>query len=158
MNAAFAIKELARQVRQGTLQMLAVAEPQWLTWSPAGTSNHILWHAGHALWLQDVLCLEPLTGKNSLPDGWAETFGMNCQPVNETRDWPAREKISELLSAQLDQIFAALDSADETTLSRIANPRGDTLAGRIIHGLHDEAKHSGEMYLLLKLCRAQSAG
>ena len=23
----------------------------------------------------------------------------------------------------------------------------------IIHGLHDEAKHSGEMYLLWKLCR-----
>ena len=25
----------------------------------------------------------------------------------------------------------------------------------IIHGLHDEAKHSGEMYLLWKMCRLQ---
>ena len=30
------------------------------------------------------------------------------------------------------------------------------LVGGIIHGLHDEAKHHGEMYLLHKLCTARS--
>ena len=38
-------------------------------------------------------------------------------------------------------------------IAEITNPGSDTLAGRIIHGLHDEARHQGEMYLLLKLCR-----
>jgi hypothetical protein len=28
---------------------------------------------------------------------------------------------------------------------------------RFIHGLHDEARHQGEMYLLFKLCRARAA-
>ncbi len=46
-----ALAELAGQVRQRTLELLGAAEPSWLTWSPPGTSNHILWHAGHALWL-----------------------------------------------------------------------------------------------------------
>jgi hypothetical protein len=151
-----ALKELARQVRQGTLQMLAAAQPQWLTWAPEGTSNHILWHAGHALWLQDVLCLEPLTGKCGLPSGWAETFGMDCRPVKETRTWPTREGLTALLSDQLDQIYSAIDSAGDAALGRIANTRGDTVASRIIHGLHDEAKHQGEMRLLIKLRRAAS--
>ena len=31
-----------------------------------------------------------------------------------------------------------------------------TVAERIIHGLHDEAKHCGEMYLLLKLSQVRS--
>ncbi len=154
MHAVIAIKELARQVRQGTLQLLANVEPQWLTWAPPGTSNHILWHAGHALWLQDVLCLQPLTGRSALPTSWEETFGMNCRPVKETTRWPTREEIAELLTVQLDQIRAALDATDEAALSNVVNARGDTLAGRIIHGFHDEAKHQGEMHLLTKLCRA----
>jgi hypothetical protein len=153
MSQAVAIQELARQIRQGTLQLLAAAQPEWLTWAPPGTSNHILWHAGHALWLQDVLCLEPLTGRSSLPAGWEQTFGMNCRPVKNTAHWPTREEISSLLNSQFDQIHAALDAAGEAALSKIVNARGDTLAGRIIHGFHDEAKHQGEMHLLTKLCR-----
>jgi hypothetical protein len=31
-----------------------------------------------------------------------------------------------------------------------------SLLSTIVHGLHDEAKHQGEMYLLLKLCRARA--
>jgi hypothetical protein len=156
MSQTVAIQELARQIRQGTLQLLAATQPEWLTWAPPGTSNHILWHAGHALWLQDVLCLEPLTGRSSLPAGWEQMFGMNCRPVKDTRQWPAREEISLLLRAQLDHIRAALDAVSEATLSKVVNARGDTLAGRIIHGFHDEAKHQGEMHLLTKLCLARA--
>ncbi len=46
--------------------------------------------------------------------------------------------------------------AGDERLAKTADPgRGTaTISDRIIHGLHDEAKHSGEMYLILKLCRA----
>jgi len=30
-----------------------------------------------------------------------------------------------------------------------------SLLSSMVHGLNDEAKHQGEMYLLLKLCRAR---
>jgi hypothetical protein len=49
----------------------------------------------------------------------------------------------------------------ETPAGRLAIPSTQgrssrSLAGTIIHGLHDEARHQGEMYLLLKLARSRS--
>src|SRR5262245_48359951 len=149
--------ELARQVRGDTLRLLTAVPADWLTWAPAGTSNHVLWHAGHALWLGDVLTIEPITGQGELPAGWSETFGMNCRPISQTRDWPPRDLVVQLLTAQLsliEQLLARLPP------DRLCDPRPvlgrRSLVSSIIHGLHDEAKHQGEMYLLLKLCRAQS--
>jgi hypothetical protein len=157
LSQSAAISELARQVRQFTLDVLARCEPAWLTWAPPGTSNHILWHAGHALWVADVLCLEPLTGRSELPPGWEDTYGMDCRPVASTKTWPTREEFVKLLSAQLERLRVVLAAASDDTLSQIIDDHGNTLASRIIHGLHDEAKHQGEMYLLFKMCRANAA-
>jgi hypothetical protein len=150
--------ELARQVRGDTLTLLAAAPDSWLTWAPPGTSNHILWHAGHALWLGDVLAVEPITGRSELPAGWAETFGMDCRPVSQTRDWPSRATIAQHLTAQLKRIEQRLA---DLSPQRLQDPRPvlgrRSLVSAIVHGLHDEAKHQGEMYLLMKLCKARTA-
>ncbi|MCI0359918.1 MAG: DinB family protein [Planctomycetaceae bacterium] len=149
--------ELARQVRGDTLTLLAAAPEPWLTWAPPGTSNHILWHAGHALWLGDVLTIVPITGRSELPAGWAETFGMDCRPVSQTRDWPARATIAQHLTAQLsriEQLLAALPAERLSDTRPVLGRR--SLVSAIVHGLHDEAKHQGEMYLLLKLRRART--
>ena len=69
MNSAIHLQELVRQVRGYTIELFGEVPEEWLWWTPAGTANHILWHAGHALWVQDVLCVEPLTGRSELPDG-----------------------------------------------------------------------------------------
>src|SRR5262245_7119730 len=71
---------LAQEVRSDTIQLLQAARPAELTWAPAGTSNHLLWHAGHGLWLQDVLCLRLLSGRSELPAGWEERFAMGSRP------------------------------------------------------------------------------
>ena len=63
------LAELAREVRGDTLRILAATGDAELTWAPTGTTNHILWHAGHALWLQDALCVRLLTGHSELPEG-----------------------------------------------------------------------------------------
>ena len=154
MSQSASIQELARQVRHCTIEFLSGARPEWLTWTPQGTSNHLLWHAGHALWVQDVLCLQPLTGRSELPLEWSETFGMDCRPVKDTTDWPSRDQLLQLLTTQLGRIIVACSDADDRRLAQIVNDNGDTLASRMIHGLHDEAKHQGEMYLLIKMCRA----
>lgn len=151
--------DLARQVRKSTLELLTAASDSELLWAPPGTSNHILWHAGHALWLQDKLCLEPLTNRSELPKGWEARFGMNCRPVASTKDWPAREEVADLLTRQLWRILSLLE---ETPLERLVIPPSRDgfvrcLAGTVLHGLHDEARHQGEMCLLLKLARANQS-
>jgi hypothetical protein len=152
------LAELARQVRGDTLRLLTAAPEPWLTWAPAGTSNHILWHAGHALWLQDVLFIEPATGRSELPDGWAETFGMDCRPVKLTDQmklWPKRSEIERLLAQQLTRVLQLLSDlpADRLAVDARAS-HSRNLVSSLIHAWHDEAKHQGEMYLLLKLRRA----
>ena len=150
------LAELARQVRRDTLRIFEAAQPNWLTYAPPGTSNHILWHAGHALWLQDVLCIRVLTGREELPAGWAEKFGMNCRPPSHTTDWPGRYDVRELLQQQLLRILQLLATNRDQRLAAKAEPASGAgaISEHIIHGFHDEAKHSGEMYLILKLCRA----
>jgi len=156
-NDIVALAELARQVREGTLQFLNVPQ-QWLTWAPPGTSNHILWHAGHALWVQDALSVEPLTGRGELPRGWAASFGEHSRPSTVTA-WPDISEVTSHLESQLSRILKLYAERAETIVLHgdVAPPRGGwPLLPGMIHGWHDEARHQGEMYLLFKLCRARS--
>ena len=141
------LEEFSRQIRSHTIELLKGTPSEWLLWAPAGTSNHVLWHAGHALWLQDVLGIQALGGRSELPPGWADSFGAHCRPVQETTDWPGRDKVVRLLQQQLGHLLEAFRSQSD----RLTHAG---LASRVIHGLHDEARHQGEMYLLLKLRRA----
>jgi hypothetical protein len=45
VSAIDVVAELARQVRQSTLQLLQVPDPARLTWTPPRTTNHMLWYA-----------------------------------------------------------------------------------------------------------------
>ena len=156
-TVALHLCELAEQVRGVTLRMLEDVPAAWQRWAPAGTSNHILWHAGHVLWVQDILAIEPLTGRTELPAGWAETFGMDCRPVRETTQWPSLDEIVSHLSDQLPRLFECFAHANpEQLLDMTAPAEGWNLPRGIIHGLHDEARHQGEIHLLKKMCRAAS--
>ena len=159
MSAKGAVVELARQVRGDTLTFLEIADERSLLWAPPGTSNHVVWHAGHALWVQDVLFVEIVTHKSELPSGWAETFGMDCRPVRETRDWPSRSELQERLVAQLGRIEELVSLVKDEMLAPDAPPIFDerNLLSAATHGWHDEAKHTGEMFLLIKMARANRA-
>ena len=54
------IADAFRQFRKGTIRVLDMAEDDAVLFTPTGTSNHMIWHAGHAIWLQDLLCLRLL--------------------------------------------------------------------------------------------------
>lgn len=147
---------LAYQVRDCTLKLFDATDSDALTWTPPGTANHILWHAGHVVWVADVLSIEPITGKSELPPGWAENFGQDSQPAT-VRHWPEATEVRSRLESQLKHILDLLHErremiaeADETPLEG-----GWPLLHGIIHGWHDEARHQGEIYLLQKLRRAQ---
>jgi hypothetical protein len=151
------LQDLALDVRNRTIQLLQATDPAELTWTPHGTANHILWHAGHALWVGDVLCIKLVTGSSELPPGWDEMFKMGSRPASWTKPWPARDELLGQLRAQLPRLRQTIGSLRDTQLDR--QPpfphRGDprTLGESILHGLHDEANHQGEMYLLLKMQR-----
>jgi hypothetical protein len=150
------LTELATQVRTTTIQLVELVPADWLLWAPTGTSNHITWHAGHAVWVQDCLCIEPLTGNSELTPGWPEKFGMNCRPVAQTTDWPNRDQLLHKLHTQLDRLLVLLEEHADQLIDIGPNPpdRWDLTRG-IIHALHDEARHQGEMNLLRKLQEAQ---
>jgi hypothetical protein len=83
-------------------------------------------------------------------------FGSRCRPVGQTTQWPGRGKVSALLRDQLARMLELFLSQAPRLAEIAPDPPGDwQLVRGIIHGLHDEARHQGEMYLLLKLCRAR---
>lgn len=155
MAKAEVLAEMAEEVRHDTLRILANTDPSWLKWSPPGTSNHILWHAGHALWLLDRLGVALLCGRSELPDGWDDMFGAESKPGNNGVAWPDREKIEQLLKKQLQRVVELLKESRAETLAQVVgkSTHERTLGGWILHAIHDEAKHSGEMYLLFKMSR-----
>jgi hypothetical protein len=108
------------------------------------------------LWLPDVVRIQPLTEAGELPEGWTARFGSRCRLVHSTSDWPDCKEVHDLLKVQLARLLelfrseaARLTEIEPDTRTRWCLTRG------IFHGLHDEARHQGEMYLLLKLCRAR---
>lgn len=151
--------ELCSQIRRDTIRILTSVDDECLLFAPSGTSNHVIWHAGHAVWLQDVLCLQLLGCESRLPSGWADIYGMNCEPVGERRVWPVRNEMADRLTSQFEELQRVIANATEDELRRVADPsRGPlTVLSRIIHGFHDEARHAGEMCLLAKLHRVQVA-
>lgn len=157
---ADSLSELARQVRSRTLEQLNATPASWLTWAPPGTANHMLWHAGHALWVQDVLGIEPLTAHSELPAGWADTFGQHCRPVATATEWPSAQEVGRHLQAQLQRILQLLAEHAERIAAHgdeVPPSGGWPLVAGMIHAWHDEARHQGEMHLLFKLCRASAA-
>ena len=155
MYGSTVLLNFAKEIRRATIKRLQDAQQEWMTFAPAGTSNHIAWHAGHVLWVQDYLCVEPLTGESGLQGAWADQFGIDCQPVGDQKEWPSKEELLALLEKQDQRIQDLLTEVSEDRLAEVARPeKGDaTIAERIAHGLIDEAKHCGEIYLLTKLCK-----
>ena len=57
-----------------------------------------------------------------------------------------------LLSKRAPWMTAAMQPLTEEQLSRVIDPaKNRTLRWSILHGLHDEANHQGEMWLLRKM-------
>ena len=155
MHEALLLKELARQVRRDTLRLFEAAPPDRLTWAPPGTANHLLWHAGHALWLQDQFIIQPLTGESEMSLGWQALFASGSNPAAPPRRWPGREQMDHQLREQAQRLAAVLDAlhAGQRPKSLRHHEEQVQFVRNAIHGLHDEARHQGEMFLIIKLCR-----
>jgi hypothetical protein len=148
---------LITDVRRKTLRLIDGASEAELRYAPPGLVNTLLWHAGHALVVNEHLGLAAATGQPPQdPEGYFGLFSWKSQPA-KVKEWPAAAEVVRRLEEQRDRLLTAVAALSEEQLDR---PFGDPAKGRtvrhsILHGLHDEANHQGEMWLLKKLYAKQ---
>ena len=139
-------------MRGKTLRLLDGVSDEDARYTPAGLNNTILWHAGHALVVVEHLSVVPATGRApEYPQGWFESFSWKSAPATVTQ-WPALGEVVERLREQLTRLTRALESLSSEQLTALRE-NGKSVRYSILHGLHDEAGHQGEIHLLKKLKR-----
>jgi hypothetical protein len=145
--------ELAKEVRWKTLKLLETVDDAMAKFKPAGLNNTILWHAGHALVVVEHLGFGNQPGfKPQYPQDWFDKFSWKSQPATVTT-WPSLAEVVSHLKEQRTRLLALLETLSSEDLAKVVGeaPRSRTLGGTILHGLHDEAGHQGEIHLLKKL-------
>jgi hypothetical protein len=152
------LMELTKEVRWKTLKILETVEDETAHFKPAGLNNTILWHAGHALVVVEQICFVFPTGSiPPYPADWFDKFSWNSTPASVTQ-WPALADVVEQLKDQRQRLFSLIETLAPEQLDRVIGeaPRNRTFRGMIVHALHDEANHQGEMHLLKKLWKLRS--
>lgn len=148
------LQTMVDEVRGRLLRQLDKTADAEMRFAPPGLQNHVAWHAGHCLWVMDRLAVTPLAGRSELPDGWGDTYGKDCRPPSQTAEWASREELIGLLARQRDRLIELLAGIEGERFDAPVGPDGSqTLGRRIIHGLHDEASHQGEIQVLRKMQR-----
>jgi hypothetical protein len=149
---------LASEVRGKTLRLLDGVTADMARFAAPGMSNSILWHAGHSLLVVEHLSVMPATGKPaSYPADWFDKFSWKSMPAT-VKDWPPLAEVVTTLREQLPRLTSAIESLSPEKLATVVDPQKNrTLRYSILHGLHDEAGHQGEIWLLKKLFNAKSA-
>jgi hypothetical protein len=144
---------LLDEVRGKTLRFLQGVTETQARWSPPGLQNSILWHAGHCYVLAEWLGLGALGREPQDPGGWFGMFGWGSHPPTVPADrWPPLGEVVARLNDQHRRLRRAIREATEDRLAAPAAGSPDrTVRFSVVHGLHDEACHCGEILLLRKM-------
>lgn len=143
---------LANEVRGKTLRLLEGVDDAQARFAAPGLNNSILWQGGHALIVVEHLGVSAATGRPPVyPAEWFEKFSWQSKPAM-VGSWPSVEQVRAALRDQLQRLIVAIEGLSEQQLGAVIDQaRNRTLRYSILHGLHDEAGHQGEMYLLKKM-------
>ncbi len=144
---------LLDEVRGKTIRLLQAIPGEHALWAPAGLQNTILWHGGHAYILLECLTMAALGRTPEVPDGWFEMFSWESHPERVAADrWPSLALVIASLEGQYKRMRRLIAKLSDEKLDQpSAQHPGETVRRAIVHALHDEACHCGEIHLLRKL-------
>lgn len=145
--------ELLDDVRGKTLKELQNLDETHARWAPPGLQNSCLWHAGHSYVVTEFLTMRALGREAQIPEGWFAMFSWESNPAHVSPEkWPPFDEVIAALKAQHERLRNVISgvSPEQLSASEPGNPNRSVRYG-IVHGLHDEARHSGEISLLRKL-------
>jgi hypothetical protein len=144
---------LLDEVRGKTIRLLNAIPPEYATWAPAGLQNTIVWHGGHAYILLECLTMGALGRTPEVPDGWFDMFSWESHPEQVAPDrWPPLADVIVQLERQHKRMRRLINKlSDEKLEQRSVRHSGEAVRRAIVHALHDEACHCGEIHLLRKL-------
>ncbi len=144
---------LLDDVRQKTLNELKGLDETHARWAPPGLQNSCLWHGGHAYFVTEFLTMKAIGKEPQLPEGWLKMFSWESNPAHtHPESWPSLDEIRETLISQHQRIRAMLSelTSEQLDAPEPGNP-SRSVRFAILHGIHDEARHSGEISLLKKM-------
>jgi hypothetical protein len=149
---------LLDEVRGKTVRLLKSTPGDDVRWAPAGLQNTILWHAGHAYILLEWLTMHALGKTPRIPDGWYEMFSWDSHPAQVPADrWPPTDEVIAQLEDQHRRMNGLISNLSEAQLEKpSARHAHEKVVRTIVHALHDEACHCGEIHLLRKLKARQA--
>lgn len=140
-------------VRGKTLRELQGLDDTHARWAPPGLQNSCLWHAGHAYVVTEFLTMKAVGKEPKIPEGWLKMFSWESNPAHiSPGSWPELEVVVGELKSQFERHRKLISELTPQQLEapEPGNPER-SVAYAIMHGLHDEARHSGEITLLRKL-------
>ena len=144
---------LLDEVRGKTLLILEATPAEFSRWVPPGLGNHILWCAGHSYVVVESLAMRALGRPPEIPEGWFEMFSWDSRPALVSPDrWPTLAEVVARLRVQHERLRGIIGDLSVEQLDGLSedNP-ARTVRYAILHGLHDEAGHIGEAFLMLKM-------
>ena len=144
---------LLDEVQGKTIRLLHAIPAEDALWAPAGLQNTILWHGGRAYILLECLTMGALGRTPEVPDGWFEMFSWESHPERVAADrWPSLAEVVAHLEGQHKRMRRLIAKLSDEQLEQpsVRHP-GETVCRAIVHALHDEACHCGEIHLLRKL-------
>ena len=101
------------------------------------------------------LAFEAVGQEPQLTQGWLEMFSSKSNPSQVASDqWPTLAQVVSHLIEQHGRLRQLVERLTEEQLSSpVPGDSNRTVRYAIVHGLHDEACHSGEIWLLRKMIR-----